>query len=61
MVGDTPYDVEAATRAGIQIIAFTCGGWSATDLRGAAAILAEPADLLEQYETIDVLARLTSA
>ena len=49
MIGDTPYDVEAATRAGIQIIAFTCGGWSAGDLRGAAAVFDGPADLLARY------------
>jgi HAD superfamily hydrolase (TIGR01509 family) len=49
MIGDTPYDVQAATRAGIQIVAFACGGWSADDLRGAAAIYTGPADLLAQY------------
>ena len=27
MIGDTPYDVEAARRAGVPIIAFRCGGW----------------------------------
>src|SRR5688572_24409924 len=26
MIGDTPYDVEAATRAGVSIIGFRCGG-----------------------------------
>ena len=33
MLGDTPYDVEAARRAGIASIAFRCGGWSDGDLR----------------------------
>ena len=50
MIGDTPYDVEAATRAGIQILGLTCGGWSREDLRGAVAVYADPADLLTQYE-----------
>jgi beta-phosphoglucomutase-like phosphatase (HAD superfamily) len=27
MIGDTPYDIEAATRAGVRIIAFRSGGW----------------------------------
>ena len=57
MIGDTPYDVEAATRAGIEIIGLTCGGWSRDDLRGAVAVYADPADLLEKYQS-SVLARL---
>jgi len=47
MVGDTPYDVEAATRAGIRAIAFRCGGgWTDADFAGSAAIYDGPADLL---------------
>jgi HAD superfamily hydrolase (TIGR01509 family) len=57
MVGDTPYDVEAATRAGIQIIAFTCGGWSREDLKGAVAVYTDPADLLDKY-AVSVLAQV---
>jgi phosphoglycolate phosphatase-like HAD superfamily hydrolase len=49
MVGDTPYDVEAAQRAGIRVIAFRCGGWSDPDLQGASAIFDDPADLLAHY------------
>jgi HAD superfamily hydrolase (TIGR01509 family) len=50
MLGDTPYDVEAATRAGIRVIALRTGGWSDPDLHGAAAIYDDPADLLEHYQ-----------
>ena len=50
MVGDTPYDVEAAKRAGIEIIGLRSGGWSDADLRGAAAVYADPADLLDHYD-----------
>lgn len=57
MIGDTPYDVEAANRAHIQIIALTCGGWAPKDLETAAAIYADPADLLNQYPS-SILARL---
>jgi len=50
MVGDTPYDVEAAQRAGVRIVAVTCGGWSASDLKGAIAVYADAADLLARYD-----------
>lgn len=50
MLGDTPYDVAAARRAGVAIIALRCGGWSDSALRGAAAIYDDPADLLAHYE-----------
>lgn len=50
MLGDTPYDIEAARRAGVRTIALTCGGWSPQDLRGASAIHRDPKDLLAQLE-----------
>jgi HAD superfamily hydrolase (TIGR01509 family) len=46
LIGDTPYDVEAAARAGMAMIAFRCGGWGDHDLRGAIAIYDGPWDLL---------------
>ncbi len=46
MIGDTPYDIEAAQKAGVPTIAFRCGGWSDKDLAGAIAIYDGPADLL---------------
>ncbi len=49
MLGDTPYDVEAATRAGIRLIALRSGGWRDRELQGAAAIYDDPADLLDHY------------
>jgi phosphoglycolate phosphatase-like HAD superfamily hydrolase len=48
MIGDTPYDIEAATRAGVASIAFRCGGWSDSALHGAIAIYDGPSDLLER-------------
>jgi phosphoglycolate phosphatase-like HAD superfamily hydrolase len=51
MLGDTPYDVEAAQRAGVGIIALRCGGWTDADLDGALAIYDDPADLLAHYAT----------
>jgi HAD superfamily hydrolase (TIGR01509 family) len=50
MLGDTPYDVEAATRAGVRVVAVRCGGWTDKDLAGAAAIYDNPADLLTHYD-----------
>ena len=48
VVGDTPYDAEAARRAGIAMVGVLCGGFTASDLRagGAARIYRDPADLL---------------
>ena len=51
MIGDTPYDVEASTKAGVRIIAFRSGGWKDVDLKGAAEIYDGPADLLRHYDS----------
>ena len=46
MVGDTPYDVEAANRSGMKAVAVRCGGfWSDDDFRAPLAI----------YDTINEL------
>jgi HAD superfamily hydrolase (TIGR01509 family) len=50
MIGDTPYDVEAATRADVRVIAFRSGGWDDTSLKGAVQIYDGPADLLAHYD-----------
>jgi HAD superfamily hydrolase (TIGR01509 family) len=50
MLGDTPYDVEAANKAGVPIIAVRSGGWGDEDLGGAVAVYADPADLLEHFD-----------
>jgi HAD superfamily hydrolase (TIGR01509 family) len=50
MIGDTPYDVEAAARAGVGTVAFRCGGWGDDDLRGAVAVYDGPWDLLARLE-----------
>ena len=56
MIGDTPYDVSAARRAGVRIIAFRSGGWLDPDLAGAIEIYDGPWDLLRAIER-SVLAR----
>ena len=50
MIGDTPYDVTAARRAGIEIVGFECGGWTREALAGAVAVYRDPAHLLAEYE-----------
>lgn len=52
VVGDTPYDAEAARKAGIKPIGVLCGGFPEKALRaaGCVAVYAGPADLLERYE-----------
>ncbi|MGH7652372.1 MAG: HAD family hydrolase [Gemmatimonadaceae bacterium] len=51
MIGDTPYDVEAASRAHIRIIGFRSGGRDDRHLEGAAEIYDGPADLLAHYDS----------
>ncbi|MGI4942212.1 MAG: HAD family hydrolase [Janthinobacterium lividum] len=53
VVGDTPYDAEAAGKAGLHTIGLLCGGWSEADLKkaGCIATYKDPADLLAQYDT----------
>lgn len=38
LVGDSPWDAEAARRVGIRMIAVRCGGFGETDLRAAGAV-----------------------
>src|SRR5207244_700896 len=49
MLGDTPYDIEAAKRSGLGTVALRCGGRSDHELAGALAIYDDPADLLRQF------------
>lgn len=58
MVGDTPYDIEAATRAGVACIALRSGGWSDDALRDAMQIHDDPADLLAHLDTLPLAASL---
>ena len=51
-VGDTPYDAEAARKAGLTTVGVLCGGWPEKELRdaGCAAVYRDPADLLANFE-----------
>lgn len=52
-VGDTPYDAEAARKAGMRVIGVLCGGFPREKLEaaGCIAIYRDAADLLSRYET----------
>ncbi|MGE5538140.1 MAG: HAD family hydrolase [Gemmatimonas sp.] len=51
-IGDSPYDAEAAGRAGLATIGILAGGFPEADLRraGCIAVYRSPADLLEQFD-----------
>ncbi|MDP8916569.1 MAG: HAD family hydrolase [Pseudomonadota bacterium] len=51
VVGDTPYDAQAASKAGLRTIGVLCGGFAEADLReaGCIAVFRDPAHLLEHY------------
>ncbi|MBH8554653.1 HAD family hydrolase [Nostocaceae cyanobacterium CENA357] len=51
MLGDTPYDIESAGKAGVRVIAMRCGGFSDEQLSGALAIYDDPDDLLRHYDS----------
>jgi HAD superfamily hydrolase (TIGR01549 family) len=52
VVGDTPYDAEAAGKAGLRTVGVLCGGFPEEELRGAGciALYRDPADLLAHYD-----------
>ena len=52
VVGDTPYDAVAASRAGLRTIGVLCGGFPGEHLRAAGCIATyrDPSDLLRHYD-----------
>ena len=53
VIGDTPYDAQAASKANLKTIGLLCGGWSTEELRraGCMAIYLDAEDLLLQYDS----------
>lgn len=49
MLGDTPYDIAAAARAGVRAVAVRSGGHPDASLAGAIAIYDDVADLLSNF------------
>jgi HAD superfamily hydrolase (TIGR01509 family) len=52
VIGDTPYDAQAAQRLGLPALGLLCGGHPADDLRaaGCCAVYDNPAQLLAQFQ-----------
>jgi HAD superfamily hydrolase (TIGR01549 family) len=52
VVGDTPYDAQAAAMAGLVTVGLRCGGWSEEELlaAGCIAVYRDPAELLRHYD-----------
>jgi HAD superfamily hydrolase (TIGR01509 family) len=52
VVGDSPYDAQAAGKIGLRTIGVLCGGFPEADLRkaGCIAIYRDPADLLRRFD-----------
>ena len=53
VVGDTPYDMEAARKAHLPSVGVLCGGFPEPSLReaGCLSVYRDPADLFTHYET----------
>jgi phosphoglycolate phosphatase-like HAD superfamily hydrolase len=51
-IGDTPYDAEAAGKAGVPTVGVLCGGFTEDELRkaGCAEVYPGPAALLAYFE-----------
>ena len=52
VVGNSPYDAEAAAKAGLRTVGVLCGGFPEKDLRaaGCVAVYRDPEDLLRHYD-----------
>jgi HAD superfamily hydrolase (TIGR01509 family) len=62
MIGDTPYDIEAARAAGVAAVALRCGGgWGDEAFSGALAVYDDPADLLRRLDASPLAAPLGKA
>ncbi|HEX6241998.1 MAG TPA: HAD family hydrolase, partial [Polyangiales bacterium] len=50
MIGDTPYDAQAAAAANVTFVGLTCGGHAREALRPALAVYRDPSELLAQLD-----------
>jgi HAD superfamily hydrolase (TIGR01509 family) len=60
VVGDSPYDAQAAGKIGLRTIGVLCGGFPEADLRqaGCIAIYRDPADLLRRFDPSVLIRRV---
>ena len=54
MIGDTPYDAQAAVKAGLRCIGVLCGGFTSASLTkgGCSAVYRSPSNILVNYDAI---------
>ncbi len=50
LLGNTPYDIQAALAHGVQAIAFRSGGWSDQELSGALVVYEDISELLRKFD-----------
>ena len=52
IIGDTPYDAEAAVKAGLKIIGVKTGGWSENTLikKGCFVVYEDLTDILDNFK-----------
>ncbi len=62
VIGDSPYDAEAAKKAGLATVCVRCGGFPESDLReaGCIALYDGPEDLLRNYDSSPLARRRAS-
>ena len=62
VIGDTPYDAQAAGKANLRTVGLMCGGWNEEELRqaGCIAIYRDLADLLSRYDESPISRNFTS-
>jgi HAD superfamily hydrolase (TIGR01549 family) len=59
VIGDTPYDAQAAGKAGLATVGFLCGGFPEADLKaaGCIAFYRDPQDLLDGFADSPLMRR----
>ncbi|MDQ1589993.1 MAG: hypothetical protein QOG71_620 [Pyrinomonadaceae bacterium] len=63
VVGDTPYDAEAAGKIKLRTVGVLCGGFPEAELRaaGCIAIYRDPSDLLARYDSSPLASKSSSS
>ena len=63
VVGDTPYDAEAAGKAGLKTVGVLCGGFPEEDLRaaGCVRVYRDPADILANFDASPLASKTLAA
>ena len=60
VIGDTPYDAQAASKLNLRMVGLLCGGWSDSELQkaGCIAVYRDPAQLLSCYDSSPISRQL---